>query len=73
MTDRDTGFGIGYIRSSEYLAWAQLNGIAISKVELTILKALDNAYVKHHHSKPDDDMKVVSEQPLSTDLFDTMF
>ena len=72
-TDRDAGFGVSYIRSSEYLAWSQLNGIKISLVELSILKMLDFEYVKRHSKPIEDEMKVVSDQPLSPALFDSIF
>lgn len=43
--DRDIGFGIGYIKSSEYEAWSRLNRVEISPSELAVLKTLDRAFV----------------------------
>lgn len=37
--------GFGYIKSSEYEAWAKLNRVKISTAELQVLKSLDRAHV----------------------------
>jgi hypothetical protein len=45
--------GLGYIKSSEYEAWAKANRVRLSISELAILKALDRVYVSHRNEKND--------------------
>jgi hypothetical protein len=75
-TDRDFGFGIGYIKSSEYLAWSTLVGVKMTPVELSILRELDRNYVEYHvlkKSRAGDDAKEISSRPMSPELFDSLF
>lgn len=60
--DRERGMGLGYIKSSEMLAWSRLNSVEISPIEARILKAIDREFVLHY-SPPAADALIGDEAP----------
>lgn len=64
---------VGFIRSSEYESWARLNGVNLEPAELSVLKALDRAYVGHCKKNSGGFQQTVSSHPLTAEIFDSMF
>lgn len=66
----------GHIKSSEYEAWARLNGVRISPSELWALKKLDRVKVSHIAAKTAPDtakQPTVESRPMTPELFDALW
>lgn len=73
-TRGSTGFGPAPITFGEIEAWSRLNREPIRPFELTMLRAMDAAFLKAAADRSDEpERPKVSARPFSMELFDAWF
>ena len=74
---RTTGMGVNPIGMLEIQTWSRLHREPIRPFELTIIRAMDSAFIKEAmktvKSEPKPEVPKVSARPFSLSLFDAWF